>query len=540
VKQAKQHRRGILRSVTLTLATVLALAGGLTVTASAASATVFEGSSTDPAGDGSSADRDLTSAAVAYDDTAGTISFTMNLAAAHTNSPVQIVGGIGTLNPSGGCSYPLAVVGAIRPDGAVRWVRGNTSANPAEAAGDAQIAIDGPKITLSADADELRGMTPNCGEALLSNPADPNQTHDTTNAFTVAPRPTGPKLGVEISGLGATIKRGAEAKVKVKVVNGGDGLAATAKVSLSAKGGTLKPGNRSLGTIPPGKSSVGVFNLKVGKRSKGTITLRAKATARGAKAVTAGKSIKIKAPGKKPKPPKPGGRGGLVGQLFWGFEEYQYDRSSDILGLYFSNSKFVHWGIPKGGLVNCRKVTAKLDEDGELQPGCLRYTYNPKSGKLSIGKAKGTFRGGNLKLKMDQDMWRIDGKTWFTSAFAKPGARFKLTLINRTYFGLCGITPYCTNSQDLVTLDRDGRFGRTASSLTTGGGGSIPFIAIGSYPPEDRGTYTVLGNGRIRFSFDNGEVKTETLVIQTNKRGKPDAAGEGILLDDAYYYKEED
>lgn len=539
MNQAKPHRRSILRSVTLTITTVLTLFGGLAATVPAASATVYEGNASDPTGDGSGADRELTSAAAIYDGEAGTLEVTLNLAAAPTGSPVQIVGGIGTLNAGGGCSYPLAVVGAIRPDGAVRWVRGNTSENPAEAAGDAQIAIEGSKVKISAAAPELRGLTPNCGEAILSNPADANQTYDTTGSFPLAPRPSRPNVKATITGIGSKVAPGTKAKLKVKVTNNGDGPASGARVTMSAKGAKVSPAKRGMGTIAPGNTAIARFDLKVPEGAKGRIKLVAKVTAGGTATSSARKTLRIKAPGR-PKPPKPGGKGGPVGQLFWGFEEYQYDRSSDILGLYFSGSKFVHWGIPKGGLVNCRKVTAKLDEDGELQPGCLRYSYNSKTGKITVGKAKGTFRNGKLNLKMDREMWRIDGKTWFPSTFAKPGARFKLTLINRTYFGLCGVTPYCSTTQDLVTLDRDGRFGRTASSLITGGGGSIPFVAIGSYPPEDRGSYTVLSNGRIRFSYDSGEVRTETLVIQTNQRGKPDAAGEGILLDDAYYYKEED
>lgn len=515
------------------LISLIALAIGLSFGAATASATVYEGSFSDVKGDGSSPDRDITAAALTYDNEAGTLRFTIDLAAAHTSSPVQIATGIGTISSNGICSIPLAVVGSLQPDGVVKWAVENDGNTGAEATGDGAIDIQGSKITLDASATELRGLTPDCGEAVLSN-EDASVTFDSTNAFAVAPRPKRPNLGLSLKAPGKVKPRGT-AKVKVTIKNSGDGAANGAKLSVTAKGGKIKPQKIQRLKIPAGKSVVRAFKVKAGR--KGKVKLRAKVSLRGSSA-GAGKVIAVKKPRKKPKPPKPGGS--LAGKIFWGFEEYQWDQSSDILGLYFSNSKFVHWGMPKGGLPNCSRVTAKVDEDGEMQPGCLRYSYNPKSGKITIGKAKGTYRKGDLKLKMDSDMWRIDGKTWYPGAFAKAGARFKVTLINRGYYGLCGITAYCQTWAEYLTLEPGGKFGRTRSSLTTSGGGSLPFIAVGNYPPEDRGTYEVLSNGRIRFNYDNGETGVETLTIQTDKKGRPDAANEGLLLDDIWFYKEDE
>lgn len=516
-----------------TLISVIALAAFLAFGAATASATVYEGSFSDVKGDGSSPDRDITAAAVTYDNEAGTLRFTIDLAAAHTSSPVQIATGIGSISSSGVCSIPLAVVGSLQPDGVVRWAVETDGDTGAEAMGDGAIDIQGSKITLDASATELRGLTPDCGEAVLSN-ADGTVPFDTTNAFAVAPRPKRPNLALSLKAPRNVKPRGT-AKVKVTIANTGDGPATGAKLSVKAKGGKIKPRKSKPLKVPAGKSIVRAFKVKAGR--KGQIKVQAKVRLGGSSA-GAGAAIVVKKKRKTPKPPKPGGS--LAGKIFWGFEEYQWDRSSDILGLYFSNSKFVHWGMPKGGLPNCSKVTAKVDENGEMQPGCLRYSYNPKSGKIAIGKAKGTYRKGDLKLKMDSEMWRIDGKTWYPGAFAKAGSRFKITLINRGYYGLCGISPTCTTWAEYLTLQPDGKFGRTESSLTTGGGGSLPFIAIGSYPPEDRGTYRVLSNGRIRFDYDNGETKVETLTIQTDKKGRPDAAREGVLLDDVWFYKEDE
>lgn len=385
MKFAIKNLQGALRSVALILATLLALVVGLTFGTSAASATVFEGGTGDPSGDGTAGPaRDLVSAAVAYDNTAGSIIFEINLAAPDSDAPAQFATGVGTLNANGVCSTPLGVVGALRPSGQVVWAREDNGQIPAEADGEASIEIDGSRVTFTASDSELAGLTPNCGEAVLSN-SDGTVVFDTTDAFAVAPRPTKPNLNLTISGP-AKVRPGGKAKVKVVVGNTGDGAANGARVSLSAKGpGSVKPRSRKAATIGPNGSASFAFTVKAGRKAKGKIKLRAKVTSAGTASAAKAKTIKVQRRSKKPKPPGPGGKNGLTGRIFWGFEEYRWDRSSEILGLYFSNSKFVHWGVPKGGLPNCSKVTAKPDEDGEMQPGCLRYSFNSKTGRIAIG-----------------------------------------------------------------------------------------------------------------------------------------------------------
>jgi hypothetical protein len=242
-----------------------------------------------------------------------------------------------------------------------------------------------------------------------------------------------------------------------------------------------------------------------------------------------------------PKPPPPPSKGGLSGRIFWGFESYRFDRSSEIVFLHFVNRKFVRWGMPEGGLVNCRRVTAKV-KDGDMQPGCLRYSYSPSSGRVRIGKVKGTFRGGELKLNMKADIWPTDGDVWYPGLTAKAGSRFKLKLINRGFYGACGITPYCTTWKENLTMTRDGRFGRQDSSLSTGGGigTGLPFVAISQLGPNQKGRYRVLSGGRIRFNYASGKKVTETLIVQTDKKGRPDPAREGVLLNDTWFYKSDD
>lgn len=42
--------------------------------------------------------------------------------------------------------------------------------------------------------------------------------------------------------------------------------------------------------------------------------------------------------------------------------------------------------------------------------------------------------------------------------------------------------------------------------------------------------------GRIRLSFADGSVSVRTIGIGIGKNGRPDAAGEGLLLDDVNFY----
>lgn len=50
----------------------------------------------------------------------------------------------------------------------------------------------------------------------------------------------------------------------------------------------------------------------------------------------------------------------------------------------------------------------------------------------------------------------------------------------------------------------------------------------------------MLPGSRIRFSYASGKKLTEALIVQTDKRGRPDPVKEGLLLDDTWFYLEND
>jgi len=509
----------------------LALAVAFPVPATAA---VHSGQVADPAGDGPEPARDLVSAAVSYEPAAGALTFRLELAGPPPPSEdAQILGALGRLE-EGVCVAPTMILATLLPGDTTVWLRDDDGAVPAESSGDAQREVAGSRVTLSATDPALRGQAAECALAIISDAATATVNWDETEVFRVN-EVKAAKLKATVRGP-AKLRRGAAAKVEVRVSNPGNAAARGVRLRIGLKGrASLRPKAKALGTIGPGKARTVKATVRAAGRAKGTIRLTARATAKNAKAASAADRIAVRVP--RPRRPPPATGGGPAGRLFWGFEPYQYDRSAGVIGLYFANRRFVHLGMPEGGLPRCGRVTAKR-KDGETTPGCLRYSYDRRTGRVRIGKSKGTYRNGKLKLQMKESAWQIAGKSWYGSSLPGRGSRFGVQLRSAGYYGLCGVTPYCSTWQENLTLTRDGRFGRQRSSLTTSGGGALPFVAIGKLGPDERGRYKVLSRSRIRFRYASGKTEVQTIAVQLDRRGRPDAAREGLLLDDDWFYRD--
>jgi len=503
----------------------------------AASATTFSGAASDPSGDGPSPGQDITRTEARYDDQQGSVSFTVRLGAAPAGS-LQVTTALGRTASDGSCGAPMILLGAFLPDGSTIWLLERDGSSPAEEQDEATRQVSDKTLTLKASDPRLKGLKPNCAVAVLSDPDSAATVYDETASFPVKPPPPKPRLAAKMGKVGP-LKRRATKLISVRVAN--KGKAAARKVVVRAKvrgAASLTPRVKKLGTIKPGKSATARFRIRVSARGKGKVSISAKVTGRKVKAGAA-TSFRIKVPKPKPShPTHPRSSGSLAGKIYWGFESYRYDRSPDLVFLHFTNRKFVRWSTPAADLKPCGRVTAKV-KDGDMQPGCLRYSYDRRSGKVRIGNVRGTYRGGKLKLKMDDDIWPSDGSSWYLGLMAKPGTRFQTDLINRGYYGACGITPYCSTWSEYLLMTKDGRFGRTKSSLTTGGTPGGVYVAISNLGPNEKGRYKVLRGGRIRFNYASGKKKTETLIVQTNKRGRPDPVHEGLILDDLWFYEED-
>jgi hypothetical protein len=519
---------GFIAFVATTLVVALALPA-------AASATTFSGASSDPSGDGPSSGLDITRTEVSYDSGQGSANFTVRLAAAPAGNP-QVTTALGRTASAGSCGAPMILAGAFLPDGQTIWLLEQAGASPAEEQDEGTRSISGSTLTLKASDPRLKGLDPNCAVAVLSDPDDTATIYDETASYAVKPPPPKPRLTANIGSIGS-LKRKASKLVSVRVSN--QGQAAARKVVVRAKirgAASLRPQVRKLGTIRAGKTGTARFRIKVSARGKGKVSIAARVTGRKVKA-SASTSFRIELP-KPSHPTHPVSNGSLAGKIYWGFESYRFDHSADLVFLHFTNGKFVRWSTPGSNLKPCRKITAKV-KDGEMQPGCLRYSYDRRSGRVQIGNVRGTYRGGKLKLKMDDDVWPSDGSTWYLGLLARPGTRFGVDLINRGYSGACGITPYCSTWSEFLLMTRDGRFGRTESWLTTGGTPGGVFVAISNLGPDEKGRYKVLRGGRIRFNYASGKKTTENLIVQTDKRGRPDPVHEGLLVGDTWFYQED-
>ncbi len=505
-----------------------------------ASAATHSGSITDISGDGPEPARDLVSAAVEYEPNAG--SFTFMLETAGPPDPTedaQFLGALGQLNGEGVCSSPTLILATLIPGSTTLWMRDDDGAVPAEFNGEATRDITGNRITLSGTDPDMKGRPATCAVAIVSDAATGSVNWDETGVFPVREVKVA-RLRAKLQGAPKAVKRGRGFKAKVRLANPGNAVARGVKLKIGVKGkATVRPRVKSIGSLGAGKSRVVSFRIKTPRRAKGSIRITARASAKNAKASSAAKRVKVKVP--RPHRPPAKNSGGLAGKLFWGFEPYAYDHSAGVLGLHFVNRRFVRLGMPKGGLTGCSGVTAKT-KDGKTSAGCVRYSFNGRTGKVRIGGSVGTWRKGELKIEMKgrESDWRIAGNSWFGSSLPKAGARFKVKLRNMGYYGLCGVTPYCTTWKENLVLMRNGKFGRQKSSLSTGGGGSLPFVAISRLGPDERGRYQVLSRSRIRFRYADGKVKTQTIVVQLNKKNRPDPAREGLLIDDDWFFHDND
>lgn len=525
------------------------LAFFLLASGSSAVAATHTGQTTDPTGDGPDPGRDLNGSTVRYDRATGALRFTIELAGEPAPAgATRYIGGLGHRNAQGDCAAPLFMLAAELPDGPTIWMRddGEPGAASLKAAttrrssgatvsaasqGNANRSISGRTITLSVPENAaFKDGSPGCAIAIVS---DDSGILDDAAVFPVKPVP---RAGLRVRLAGAkAVRPGRSVRVKVRVTNPGNIATRKVRVKLGMKGAaTIRPRARKIGRLRPGTARTFRVRVKAGRKARGKLRLKARANAGNAPGTAIAWPIKVKMPPKKAPPAS----GGLSGRLFWNLESGAYDRSARVLGLYFSNSRFAHLGMPEHGLPNCGRATAKR-KNGILSAGCVRYSFNSRTGKVRLAGAAGKLKGRTLRLKI-RGWGTIANNSWVEAAVPAKGARFKVKLINQGYTGLCGVTPYCITWKEGLQLDRKGRFGWQKSVTASGGGPGSGFVAIHKLGPDERGRYRVLPRGRIKLSYADGTTKTLTIAVQRNGRGKPDPAGSGLLVGTAEFYRDTD
>lgn len=503
-----------------------------------AAATVFTGERTASSVTGNEPGRSITSVAVTYDDAAGTLTGVVTLAGAPTPGDVALL----TVNH---CTVGGTTCGT--PQAVIQTPIGGTEAAAGESATGAQFratrTTEGTRITVTATAPQLVGLPYRAVGASVRVGDTPVSQSDGWGALSaVAPSPApapapapkppkAPKLAVTVSGVPQTVRRGRWYTAKVRVRNVGTKQAT--KVRLSAgrlSGVALRSRTASWKRIPAGKSVTARVRVRLtGSRVQRTV----KVAVTGAAKLRASSTIILR----RTVPRKPGGgpgRGGpLAGRSYWGFVSH-VDRAWDNRGVWFTDGKWAYVGLAKGGLPKCTGPKPTLDDEGRpTGDGCVAYRLDEKTGALRVGGLKGTFKGGSLVLD-DVQMTELQ--------IPKAGATFQVNLTHRGFFGFCGFVTGCTTFTKNLALNRDGTFARSSSTISSSGGSgtSTPYVNVSSFPPNQHGRYAVLSGGRMRFSFADGTVRTDTVGIDRNEQGKYDAATGGIVLDDTNFYPESD
>lgn len=494
---------------------------GLLLLPGAAAGAVHTGQSEGSADGSLAAHRDVLGIDARYDD-AGKLAVEVRLRGAAPAGATDLVGAmLGSARAGGSCAAPTALVLANFAGEAV-WDMGDD-------AGDAQVAVKGERVTLRASDPRLAKRQLRCATAFVAVDPDPGASGDEqivdvldAPAELTAPPVLEPRLKVELSGA-HRVKPGGTVRIKARVSNVGRARAAAVRVRAKAgRGVGLRPSGARWGSIAPGKSRTVALRAKVAKGARGTVAVSVRAT--GRPRLSAGARTKLKVIRPRPRHAPVSSKGGLAGTYFWRTVTH-VNRAWDNRGLAFVDGRWAYRGFPDAGLPRCRRVTAKDEADD----GCLRYSYDPRTRKLRVGGQTGRYGRGGITL---------DGDVYGELAIPKPGSRFKVSLIHRSFEGMCGMPSGCWTSATYLTMTRKGQFALSSQSLGTMGGGGVPFTAAWTAPPDEYGRYEIGRRGRITLFYADGHKERDTIGIQLDRRLRPSPAKEGLLLGSRNFYVE--
>jgi hypothetical protein len=514
--------------------------------AAAASAEVRSGTATDPPSSLLPAGQDIVAVSAAYDTATGTITATVTTRGAPEPLPTRALRtDFFPVDGAGDCVAPEARLASIYSEPGAVWLYNGSIIQAGVK------SVVGSTTTLTATSPLLVNQPFLCMNAYVLDeegepfeylipplrlagppppPAPPAPPPSTPPA--PPPAPPAPKLAKLSLGSSETItlRRNQWKQVKLAVTNGG--TATAAKVSLKiggAKGVAIKPksGKLELKSIAPGKSRTASFKVMLTKKAKPTSSLTLAIS--GAKGIKASGTLTVKAwkkPGGKKGPEEPtAGRASLAEKIFYTYDSTDTTHSAYLTGYTFIDDTWAYNGIPSGGLPHCTEVTGTSKKEG-----CVKYSYEPKTGAVQLGSVTGA------KITTD-GKFEIDGETYLPLWIPPAGARYQVDQYFIGFSGLCGMITGCSTWHEYVTLTSGGEFSYTSQSTTTSGGPGPgeTFIAVGSYPPDEHGTYTVEKGGRIKLAFADGHTEVKTFAIFLNKEGNSDVVKEGFIFDTTYF-----
>jgi hypothetical protein len=514
--------------------------------AAPAQATVRKGNGTDPSGDTANAGNDVIAFAAQADDETGRVAAAIGLKGAPASYVVALVGtqrGTDCVAPfvlfTGHPASRVAVYGRdtatstsdFKP--ASMQVDGATVAFGAEDAAQLKVPFDCAIVGTSSDGGTSNVYDETARLDLVPDaPPAATPTPTPTPAPTVAPQPattqaTTAPVAVPVAKLSATlgappsrIKRNRSITLKLALKNDGTKPTGTTTVTIASARG-LKVARRKIkvAKLKPAQQRTVKLKVKLTRRSA-----KLKVTARSGK-LKAKTSLLLKVGKARKRPPAPATKQSPLVGTYWWRTVTHVDYAWDNRALYFVDDKSVYSGFPKGGLPTaCTTAPAEPGEEYDTQEGCLPYTYDERSGAITVGGKTGTFKPGGKLV--------IDGEDYDALQIPAANARYGYNELRHWAFsGYCGLISGCTVTKDYFTLTPDGQFVLSHSFTSTiGDPNAGPYTAVGSYPPGERGTYTVLAGGRIHLAFADGTVRDETFALTSD----------GVMLGEDNFYPDTD
>ena len=546
---------------------LVALCGAAAAPAGAAQ---FRGAADFPANGALPGGQDLVHAEASYDDAGGAL----RLVARFREAPAQgdvLAGAFGVRGGDGQCGFPAVVFAGVtgaaadplwrRYDGGGANVASGTGARQQEGATVTYTFTDPSFAAQGYDCVSSLRITDHGADAvvksvdgfplapLLEPPATPPPTTTTTPQppapapdRSVAARPVARLAAGVVGAPTRTVAKGRWTTLKLRLLNSGTAAARRTTVTVSGSRGVSvrvvgaarrRPGTRALKTLRAGRASTVAVRVRAARAG----LVRFRVTAAGGLSASGRVALRLKRRTTAPRPngrraPRPALRGPLADRYFWGTTvDPMYAWRNHAI--WFVDDRWAYYGFPPAGRPRCGAPTTVTDEKGNpTDDGCRPYTYDPRTGALTVGALHGSFSGGGVRL----------GELEFGAELSIPraGARLDVDLGHSGFSGMCGLITGCTTWHYLLVLRVDGRFMRSNSATSTmGDGTSTPFVWGSNMPPDKTGTYEILAGGAIRFRYLDGRVEAETIGIERT-RGRDDPSGKGLLLGDTNYYPDDD
>ncbi|MCB0880807.1 MAG: hypothetical protein KDC33_01120 [Thermoleophilia bacterium] len=320
-------------------------------------------------------------------------------------------------------------------------------------------------------------------------------------ACTAATAPAAPALRVTTATTGPPVV-GTAGTVRVTVRNPSRMRATRVVVRVSGPPSVrVRPVRRAVGTI--GARRARTVTVRVTPRTTAGLraALRVTASAARFRPATAVRRLA--------RTPAPGG-GGAPADPFLGrvFTHFDAGVTGAIPPSYeavvFTNPGWAYWGMPDGGLPTCSSRTGVLAADATAKEGCVPYTYDAATKRLTIDGTPVTVGAAS-----DGDaVLTINGGAFLDVPVVPKGARYNVTLL---YTYVYGFYPNQSVTRRWLTFSPDGRFVNAALTLGSSGVGDFQ-TSYAAAPPDTRGAYEFTAPGQLTLTYDDGTVSRRTAV----------------------------